>query len=239
MGKVGNAMLMLVYLKSGRLYKIEELAERLGVRGRQVRYYREQLEQAGFEIQSIKGRYGGYRLVGHTAGCEHVFSQEELKALGTVIESVPSGEIDEEVRLAGGLLAKLQLAHARTEMAGYVGESLVSYGFEIDRREPADLRDASSGPILYELHVAAVKRLKTRLLYTDGYGIRRWRRVRPYAVMEHEGNAFLLGWCEEKAKLRLFRIARMEEIEVTTEGFQREEGVSSVEILEEGTDLFE
>lgn len=60
MGKIGNALLMLRLLESGRKYTVAELSKKLEVTPRMVKIYKEELEKSGIYIDTIRGPYGGY-----------------------------------------------------------------------------------------------------------------------------------------------------------------------------------
>lgn len=60
MGKVGNALLMLRLLESGRKYTVKELSQKLEVSERMIKTYKEELEKSGIYIDTIRGQYGGY-----------------------------------------------------------------------------------------------------------------------------------------------------------------------------------
>ncbi len=60
MSKVGNTLTMLRILESGQKYSVKELSEKLEVKERMVKIYKEELEKCGIYIDSIRGRYGGY-----------------------------------------------------------------------------------------------------------------------------------------------------------------------------------
>ena len=62
MSKLSNLLLMLQYLQSGRKYSVKELSTKLEVSERQIRSYKEDLEQAGIYVDTIMGPYGGYVL---------------------------------------------------------------------------------------------------------------------------------------------------------------------------------
>lgn len=62
MGKVSNAIHLLEILMDGRKYELQELADLLEVTPRMIRSYKEDLEQCGIDIETIRGRYGGYYL---------------------------------------------------------------------------------------------------------------------------------------------------------------------------------
>lgn len=63
MGKASMCIQMLELLNTGRIYKKSELAELLNTNPRNLIEYKKELEEAGYEIESIPGNYGGYRLL--------------------------------------------------------------------------------------------------------------------------------------------------------------------------------
>ncbi len=63
MSKIHNAIAMLEILSSKRKYKVSELAEKLEISERMVRYYKEELEKSGYYIDSTRGIDGGYQLI--------------------------------------------------------------------------------------------------------------------------------------------------------------------------------
>lgn len=62
MGKAAMCIQMLQILNTGRVYKISELAEMLETNPRNIVEYKKELEECGYYIDTIPGRYGGYKL---------------------------------------------------------------------------------------------------------------------------------------------------------------------------------
>ena len=62
MGKAAMCKQMLQILNTGRVYKISELAEMLETNPRNIVEYKKELEECGYYIDTIPGRYGGYKL---------------------------------------------------------------------------------------------------------------------------------------------------------------------------------
>ncbi|MFD8817427.1 helix-turn-helix transcriptional regulator, partial [Streptomyces sp. NPDC059627] len=58
----GRVLTLLELLQSGGTRTMAELAGRLGVEGRTVRRYVDQLIDLDVPVESVRGRYGGYRL---------------------------------------------------------------------------------------------------------------------------------------------------------------------------------
>ena len=62
MGKTYMCIKLLEILNSGRIYKVSELANMLETNSRNIIKYKEELEECGYYINSIRGKYGGYQL---------------------------------------------------------------------------------------------------------------------------------------------------------------------------------
>lgn len=62
MGKAAMCIKMLEVLNTGRIYKVSELADILETNSRNISEYRKELEECGYYIETIPGKYGGYRL---------------------------------------------------------------------------------------------------------------------------------------------------------------------------------
>ncbi|MEU9008019.1 HTH domain-containing protein, partial [Streptomyces sp. NPDC048551] len=58
----GRVLILLELLQSGGIRTMAELADRLGVDGRTVRRYVDQLIDLDVPVEAVRGRYGGYRL---------------------------------------------------------------------------------------------------------------------------------------------------------------------------------
>ena len=81
MSKLSNTLLMLSYLQNGRKYSINELSEKLEVTPRMIRIYKDDLEKAGFIIETIYGPYGGYILKKSNININPTFNEYDLKML--------------------------------------------------------------------------------------------------------------------------------------------------------------
>src|SRR6202020_2548768 len=57
-----HVLTLLELLQSGGVRTVAELADRLGVDGRTVRRYVDHLIDLDVPVESVRGRYGGYRL---------------------------------------------------------------------------------------------------------------------------------------------------------------------------------
>lgn len=81
MGKAGMCIAMLQILNTGKVYKVSELAELLETNPRNIIEYKKELEEFGYYIENIPGRYGGYRLENTILLPSIKFSDEEKRIL--------------------------------------------------------------------------------------------------------------------------------------------------------------
>ena len=87
MSKISNTFLMIKLLSNGRVYSVKELSMELGVTERMVRYYKEQLEMAGYIIESFKGPGGGYYINKNDIMNIDYFNKYDLEVLDRVEEN--------------------------------------------------------------------------------------------------------------------------------------------------------
>ena len=83
MGKTSNCLKMLQILSSGRVYKGQELADILETNVRNIAEYRTELEMAGYYIEGIPGKYGGYRLITQSVIPTVRLNEAEQRALSS------------------------------------------------------------------------------------------------------------------------------------------------------------
>ena len=90
MGKAAMCMKMLQILNTGRVYKCSELASLLDTNSRNIIEYKKELEEAGYYIISIPGKYGGYKLDKSDTFPSLKLKEEERKALIDSLEFILS-----------------------------------------------------------------------------------------------------------------------------------------------------
>ncbi|MBQ0066346.1 MAG: WYL domain-containing protein [Firmicutes bacterium] len=81
MSKTSSCIKMLMLLNARGVMNSSELAEALEINKRNIREYRAEIEKAGFYIQEIKGRYGGYSLMQQHILPSPVLTDDEKQAL--------------------------------------------------------------------------------------------------------------------------------------------------------------
>src|SRR5712671_7007693 len=76
-----RVLTLLELLQSGGVRTVTELADRLGVDGRTVRRYVDHLLDLDVPVESVRGRYGGYRLASRYRMPPLMLNDEEALAV--------------------------------------------------------------------------------------------------------------------------------------------------------------
>lgn len=182
----------------------QELADRLGVSERAARRYVAVLREAGVQVESSRGRYGGYRLSRGQRRTPLMFSAEEaLSLLLAVLAGHHAAADDEEP--VGRALARLLRS-----LPGPVAEQAVSI-----RRTAALAPDRNAArpepAVVTEVSEAIAARRRLMFDYRSEAGNAWTVRADPWAVVVWRGRWYLL--CAELrdsgTRQRCFRIDRM------------------------------
>lgn len=81
MNEIKNAVSMLLMLQKKGQMKLKDIAKAIGVEERSIRRYRSQLTEAGIDIESKTGRYGGYCLKSEVDLDGISINEEEIHSL--------------------------------------------------------------------------------------------------------------------------------------------------------------
>lgn len=196
MSRPATRVLALLEILQGRgLVPADELARRLDVDARAVRRYITALRDMDIPVESVRGRYGGYRL-----------------ARGVRLPPLMLAD-DEAVAVA------VALAGDRDRRAGEPGpadRALV----KLNRVLPVPLRrrvialiaatTATAGPLTPEPHLALTlaaavhDRRTVRIEHTRGA-----REVDPYGLVVHARRWYLVGHDHLRAAVRMYRLDRI------------------------------
>ncbi len=194
MSKITNVFLLLQYLENGRKYSISELAEKLEVSERMVRFYKDELEKAGIYIDTIMGPYGGY-----------VLNQRI---------PLPSKRITKEDY---EFLHSLKVSSEQQEAKDNLTQKLLSICLEYPH-ETVEVEDQEKGT--YNLLARAIKeKRKVKIIYTSLTNGNQERVIHPLNLFFYEDGWSCSAFCELKSDLRNFKFKRIQSIELLEEKF--------------------
>ncbi|RLL66427.1 WYL domain-containing protein [Streptomyces sp. Z26] len=195
----GRVLTLLELLQSGGTRTSAELAARLGVDGRSVRRYVEQLTDLGIPVEAVRGRYGGYRLAaGYRLPPLMLDDDEALAVLLGLVAGRRTGLLT-----AGGPMAdtagETAAAKIRRVLPAPLARRLDAVLETLALTEPSGtLPPATTAPppdtgTLLTLADAVRHRRPVALRYTDRHGRRSDRVLHPYGVVVHAGRWYVTG----------------------------------------------
>ncbi|AZM61958.1 MULTISPECIES: helix-turn-helix transcriptional regulator [unclassified Streptomyces] len=201
----GRVLTLLELLQSGGTRTVAELADRLGVEGRTVRRYVNQLIDLDVPVESVRGRYGGYRLApGYRLPPLMLSDDEALAVLLGLVAGRRAGLTTAERTANETAAAKIRRVLPR-HLARRLDTILDALAFT-DRPGTFDLPDAG---ILLTLADAVRHRRPVSVRYTDRGGRHSERTLHPYGIVAHGGRWYVTGQDAEAGEDRTFRLDRV------------------------------
>ncbi|MFJ4715959.1 helix-turn-helix transcriptional regulator [Streptomyces sp. NPDC088785] len=200
----GRVLTLLELLQSGGTRTVAELADRLGVDGRTVRRYVEQLIDLDVPVESVRGRYGGYRIgPGHRLPPLMLGDDEALSVLLGLIAGRRAG-LTTDATANETAAAKIRRVLPRP-LSARLDTLLDALSFT---GAPADT-DVPDAAILLTLADAVRHRRPVALHHTGRDGRRGERTVHPYGVVAHAGRWYVTGVDARLGEDRTFRLDRI------------------------------
>ncbi|CCK32678.1 helix-turn-helix type 11 domain-containing protein [Streptomyces davaonensis JCM 4913] len=202
----GRVLTLLELLQSGGTRTVAELADRLGVEGRTVRRYVDQLIDLDIPVESVRGRYGGYRLApGYRLPPLMLSDDEALAVLLGLIAGRRAGLTTTERTANETAAAKIRRVLPK-HIARRLDTLLEALAFT-DQPGEFDTPDAG---VLLTIADAVRHRRPVSIRYTDRDGRPSERTLHAYGIVAHAGRWYVTGKdarIGEDRTLRLDRIA--------------------------------
>ncbi len=200
-----QVLTLLELLQSGGIRTMNELADRLGVQPRTVRRYVDHLIDLDVPVESVRGRYGGYRLVaGYRLPPLMLSDDEALAVLLGLVAGRRAG-----LATATGTASETAAAKIRRVLPSRIAERLdavlESLAFTA---EPGDV-PAPQTDVLLTIADAIRRHRPISIQYSAGGGRRSIRTLHPYGVVNHSGRWYVTGVDPEIGEDRTFRLDRI------------------------------
>ncbi|MFK4271376.1 helix-turn-helix transcriptional regulator [Streptomyces milbemycinicus] len=201
----GRVLTLLELLQSGGTRTVAELADRLGVEGRTVRRYVDQLIELDVPVESVRGRYGGYRLApGYRLPPLMLSDDEALAVLLGLVAGRRAGLTTMERTASETASAKIRRVLPK-HIARRLDTLLDALAFT---DQPGDF-DTPDAEVLLTIADAVRHRRPVSIRYTDRDGRRSERTLHAYGVVAHAGRWYVTGQDARIGADRTFRLDRI------------------------------
>ncbi|KAB1984264.1 helix-turn-helix transcriptional regulator [Streptomyces triticiradicis] len=201
----GRVLTLLELLQSGGTRTVAELADRLGVEGRTVRRYVDQLIDLDVPVESVRGRYGGYRLApGYRLPPLMLSDDEALAVLLGLVAGRRAGLTTTQRTASETASAKIRRVLPQ-HIARRLDTLLEALAFT-DQSGEFDTPDAG---VLLAIADAVRHHRPVSIRYTDRDGRRSERTLHAYGIVAHAGRWYVTGKDARIGEDRTFRLDRI------------------------------
>lgn len=216
----GRVLTLLELLQSGGTRTVAELADRLGVEGRTVRRYVDQLIDLDVPVESVRGRYGGYRLgPGFRLPPLMLSDDEALAVLLGLVAGRRAGLTTTERTANETASAKIRRVLPR-HLARRLDALQEALAFT-DQPAESDHPDAG---VLLTIADAVRHHRPVSIRYTDRDGRRSERTLHAYGIVAHAGRWYVTGQDAQVGQDRTFRLDRIADARALPGSFEAPEG---------------
>ncbi len=196
----------------------QQLADTMEVSLRTVQRYVARLQDLGIPVASVRGPGGFYQLEPGFRLPPLMFGTEEAFALALGLDALSQLGLADLAPAAAGVQAKL----ARV-LPVAVRERVEALRAALELSEPR-WTVATPPATLMTLASAVHGRQRAELEYHKGLGDSSTRTVEPLGIAQQDGKWFLAAYCLLRQDLRLFRVDRVQHVQVLPETFVPPEG---------------
>lgn len=204
----GRVLILLELLQSGGTRTVAELADRLGVEGRTVRRYVDHLIDLDIPVESVRGRYGGYRLAAGYRLPPLMFSDDEaLAVLLGLLAGRRNGWAPTDVTASETAAAKI-----RRVLPASLTRRLDTLLESFDVTEQPDAAAPAQAAVLLAIADAVRHRRPVTIRYTDRRGRGSERVLHSYGLVAHAGRWYVTGTDPRLGEDRTFRLDRVTDV---------------------------
>ena len=196
MGKISNAIKMLNYLSTGNKYNVKQLSEKLGVSERMVRYYKNELEEAGIPIETFMGPDGGYYIL-KTSEPYNQFNKYDLELLEDIYNKL------KEINYSN--IDKLEKLISKIKHQSDIEEEKSKY-FITNKIE-------DNSKMYFTLNKAIANKERILILYKNLKGVWKERYIHPMHIFKYDNKFYVTAFCELRNDIRHFEFSRIKIVE--------------------------
>ncbi|MET7345211.1 YafY family protein [Streptomyces sp. NPDC087866] len=212
----GRVLTLLELLQSGGTRTVAELAGRLGVEGRTVRRYVRQLIDLDVPVESVRGRYGGYRLApGYRLPPLMLGNDEALAVLLGLVAGRRAGLTATERTASETASAKI-----RRVLPKHIARRLDALLEDLAFTDQPGEFDTPDAEVLLTVADAVRHRRAVSIRYADREGRHSERTLHAYGIVAHGGRWYVTGEDARLGESRTFRLDRIAYVRALPDTFE-------------------
>ncbi|MFD0580102.1 helix-turn-helix transcriptional regulator [Dactylosporangium darangshiense] len=224
-----GVLTLLELLQSGGIRTMAELADRLGVDPRTVRRYVGHLIDLDVPVESVRGRYGGYRLAVGYRLPPLMLSDDE--ALAVLLGLVAGRRAGSATTTGMGTASETAAAKIRRVLPSRIADRLdavlESLAFTA---EPDDVPTPQTG-VLLTVADAVRHHRPISIKYTSGGGRSSVRTLHPFGLVNHANRWYVTGADPEIGEDRTLRLDRIADARTLPGSFEPPAGLEPAQRL--------
>lgn len=185
-------MYMIDLLNTGNIYTIKELAQKLGVTERMIRYYKNEVCNNGIVIESFKGPNGGYFMIDKLKNYISI-NKYDIQLLNNISDFLYKNNFI--------YIDKYQEFLDKSKKMYSICEEKSKYIFCIDINSLEEKEK-----IIYS---AISKNEKIDIVYNAVDGVKSKRTIHPLNLFKYKDNCYVTAFCELRNDIRHFELNRI------------------------------
>ncbi|MFL8709651.1 helix-turn-helix transcriptional regulator [Clostridioides sp. GD02377] len=202
---------MMILIQSRGRMKCKELAEELEVSERQIKSYKEYLEQAGIFINSTPGIYGGYEI----DKCNSISLIKLLDSEVSILDMINSQlEYNNDIykNEFNSIVEKIKAVLNTGEKS----DTYMDY-FTVQAQRNCDYEFEKEK--FSEITRAYTTKRKIKIKYYSLNSGNSERVVHPYCLFNYKSDTYMVAFCEKRLKFIDFKLCRIKEYTVLDEKY--------------------
>lgn len=224
MNRTALCIKMLELLSSKRIYKVSELAELLETNPRNVLEYKKELEVAGYFIESVSGKYGGYFLNQRNLLSPINFTEEERRIFNNSTNHLLSRKeflYKKEFEL---ILSKI---HSAINQKNHYNDLIIINRFSLVMKEEEIMER-------YKIVKESIeKKLVLEIEYLSQINTTKRYNVHPYQLFMFNNSWFIIALNEKHDSIAYFKINRISDYKLTSDKFSIKENYKIDDYIDE------
>ena len=202
---LARVLALLDILQTGGTRTLRELSDRLAVDERTVRRYIGHLLDLEVPVESVRGRYGGYRLAPGYRMPPLMFTDDEAVAVLVGLVGTRRATLQPDTAIAvESATAKIRRVLPRA-LAGRLNALVAASSYADEPRTPTTPETG----MLLTVAEAAVRRRPLAITYHDKQDQPTERVLQPYGVVALRGRWYATGLDSRSGQVRSFRLDRI------------------------------